>query len=117
MNFKTKFHQIVTESCRSYTLHVIHSHSMMYFFILFYFFPPGKVFAENFFPDYRYSEGVDHGFFSVYAVFFPAATGILAGANISGDLKVMLLLGFVSLHTVLGIVVRNLLTLRTLEKL
>jgi solute carrier family 12 sodium/potassium/chloride transporter 2 len=46
-----------------------------------------KVFADNFFPDYRYSEGVNHGFFSVYSVFFPAATGILAGANISGDLK------------------------------
>lgn len=39
-------------------------------------------------PDYRYSEGVDHNFFSVFSIFFPAATGILAGANISGDLKV-----------------------------
>ncbi|XP_026672114.1 bumetanide-sensitive sodium-(potassium)-chloride cotransporter [Ceratina calcarata] len=42
---------------------------------------------ENFSPDYRYSEGVEHNFFSVLAIFFPAATGILAGANISGDLK------------------------------
>ncbi|XP_043285167.1 bumetanide-sensitive sodium-(potassium)-chloride cotransporter [Venturia canescens] len=42
---------------------------------------------ENFRPDYRYSEGVEHNFFSVLAIFFPAATGILAGANISGDLK------------------------------
>ncbi|XP_017891729.2 bumetanide-sensitive sodium-(potassium)-chloride cotransporter-like [Ceratina calcarata] len=44
---------------------------------------------ENFSPDYRYSEGVEHNFFSVLAIFFPAATGILAGANISGDLKVI----------------------------
>jgi hypothetical protein len=77
----------------------------------------GKVFAENFFPDYRFSEGVHHGFFSVYSVFFPAATGILAGANISGDLKVMLLIGFVLIYGVLGIVVHNLLTLLTLGKL
>lgn len=41
---------------------------------------------ENFFPDYRFSEGVHHNFFSVFSIFFPAATGILAGANISGDL-------------------------------
>ncbi|XP_076393216.1 sodium chloride cotransporter 69 [Megachile rotundata] len=45
------------------------------------------LFMENFHPDYRYSEGMEHNFFSVLAIFFPAATGILAGANISGDLK------------------------------
>ncbi|XP_042347989.1 solute carrier family 12 member 1 [Plectropomus leopardus] len=42
-----------------------------------------KIFLENFPPDFR--EG--QTFFSVFAIFFPAATGILAGANISGDLR------------------------------
>ncbi|XP_077328086.1 solute carrier family 12 member 1 isoform X2 [Lithobates pipiens] len=42
-----------------------------------------SIFAENFGPDFRSGEG----FFSVFAIFFPAATGILAGANISGDLE------------------------------
>ncbi|KAJ8392724.1 hypothetical protein AAFF_G00072080 [Aldrovandia affinis] len=42
----------------------------------------GEIMMENMGPDFRDGET----FFSVFAIFFPAATGILAGANISGDL-------------------------------
>jgi solute carrier family 12 sodium/potassium/chloride transporter 2 len=38
--------------------------------------------------DFRYSENVNQDFFSVFSIYFPSVTGIQAGANISGDLKV-----------------------------
>mmetsp|Transcript_17137 Transcript_17137/g.30707 ORF Transcript_17137/g.30707 Transcript_17137/m.30707 type:complete len:903 (-) Transcript_17137:328-3036(-) len=42
-----------------------------------------SAFMDNLMPEFR--DGYD--FFQVFAVFFPAVTGIMAGANISGDLK------------------------------
>ncbi|RXG73338.1 Solute carrier family 12 member 2 [Armadillidium vulgare] len=45
-----------------------------------------EVFTANIGTDYRYFEG-EHNFFTVFGVFFPGVTGIVAGANISGDLK------------------------------
>ncbi|XP_051884008.1 solute carrier family 12 member 3 isoform X1 [Pristis pectinata] len=44
----------------------------------------GDIFAQNFLPNWR---GEDASFFGMFSIFFPSATGILAGANISGDLK------------------------------
>ncbi|XP_015248340.1 PREDICTED: solute carrier family 12 member 3 [Cyprinodon variegatus] len=42
------------------------------------------IFATNFVPNWRGPEGT---FFGMFSIFFPSATGILAGANISGDLR------------------------------
>lgn len=50
------------------------------------------VIQQNLGPSYRYSENVNQDFFSVFSIFFPSVTGIQAGANISGDLKVSLFL-------------------------
>jgi len=44
-------------------------------------------FTDNLKPEYRTFGGIDNNFFTVFGVFFPAVTGIMAGANISGDLE------------------------------
>lgn len=59
----------------------------------------GTIMWENMGPDFR-----GETFFSMFAIFFPAATGILAGANISGDLAVSLLLLLKTPHRVLEII-------------
>lgn len=43
--------------------------------------------SDNMSTAYQAEDGIDYDFFTVFAVFFPAVTGIMAGANISGDLQ------------------------------
>jgi solute carrier family 12 sodium/potassium/chloride transporter 2 len=48
----------------------------------------GTVMSQNLWSGYTAdAHGNTNNFFSVFAVFFPAVTGIVAGANLSGDLK------------------------------
>ncbi len=47
---------------------------------------------ENWSPGYTVTDGQMQDFFSVFSVYFPAGIGILAGANVSGDLKVIIFL-------------------------
>ncbi|CAG7716943.1 unnamed protein product, partial [Allacma fusca] len=42
---------------------------------------------ENFNSDYRLTDGKQQSFFTVFSIYFPSVTGIVAGANLSGDLK------------------------------
>ena len=46
----------------------------------------GRIIKENFGPKFQNGETFQH----VFGVFFPSVTGILAGANISGNLRVIL---------------------------
>lgn len=63
----------------------LHKLSCKMYLNYFDIFLPGEIFLENLLPDWR---GPDGNFFRMFAIFFPSAIGILAGANISGDLKV-----------------------------
>lgn len=55
-------------------------------------------FAANWVSDYRTQENITYDFFKVFAIFFPSVTGIQAGANISGDLKVSTILMTITLY-------------------
>jgi solute carrier family 12 sodium/potassium/chloride transporter 2 len=50
---------------------------------------------ENWSPGYTFTDGQMQDFFSVFSVYFPAGIGILAGANVSGDLKVSFIFSYV----------------------
>ena len=48
-----------------------------------------ELLKDNWAPAYTITDGQMQNFISVFSVYFPACIGILAGANVSGELKVV----------------------------
>uniref|UniRef100_A0A3B3CSM1 Solute carrier family 12 member 3 n=1 Tax=Oryzias melastigma TaxID=30732 RepID=A0A3B3CSM1_ORYME len=75
----------VEGTCQQHFIFFLITVSNFTFFVLIFFRLRCDIFVENLTPSFRGPKG---DFFQMFAIFFPAATGILSGANISGDLKV-----------------------------
>lgn len=85
---KEKARGFLGYDCRDYTeLSIPYEHFYLRYTIWFEFIV--DLIRENWSPGYTVTDGQMQDFFSVFSVYFPAGIGILAGANVSGDLKVI----------------------------